>query len=301
MRYIVIFLQFLAAFPGWSQEAFSVSSQGVDIYYYVYGSGAPVLIVNGGPGFNSNGFQSIAEEIADLGYTAILYDQRGTGLSTMDKVNELTITMDLMVADMEAIRKDLGYENWVIFGHSFGGMMANYYTSNHPDRVLAMILSSSGGIDLALLGQAQQQFNKFFSQAELDSLDRWRDIRNQDSSGEIEKKYNCLFAKAYVYNDVYRPVVAERLGEADHTINRLVWQNLRHIGYDCKESLARFHRPVLLLHGAHDIVSEEVALVAHNVYPHSKLVVLEHCGHYGWLDRREAYLQEIDSFLAALN
>lgn len=281
MRYIVIFLQFLAAFPGWSQEAFSVSSQGVDIYYYVYGSGAPVLIVNGGPGFNSNGFQSIAEEIADLGYTAILYDQRGTGLSTMDKVNELTITMDLMVADMEAIRKDLGYENWVIFGHSFGGMMANYYTSNHPDRVLAMILSSSGGIDLALLGQAQQQFNKFFSQAELDSLDRWRDIRNQDSSGEIGKKYNYLFAKAYVYNDVYRPVVAERLGEADHTINRLVWQNLRHIGYDCKESLARFHRPVLLLHGAHDIVSEEVALVAHNVYPHSKLVVLEHCGHYG--------------------
>lgn len=219
----------------------------------------------------------------------------------MDKVNELTITMDLMVADMEAIRKDLGYENWAIFGHSFGGMMANYYTSNHPNRVLAMILSSSGGIDLALLGQAQQQFNKFFSQAELDSLDRWRDIRNQDSSGEIEKKYNCLFAKAYVYNDVYRPVVAERLGEADHTINRLVWQNLRHLGYDCKESLARFHRPVLLLHAAHDIVSEEVALVAHNVYPHSKLVVLEHCGHYGWLDRREAYLQEIDSFLAALN
>lgn len=301
MRYIVIFLQFIAAFPGWSQEAFSVSSQGVDIYYYVYGSGAPVLIVNGGPGFNSNGFQSIAEEIADLGYTAILYDQRGTGLSTMDKVNELTITMDLMVADMEAIRKDLGYENWVIFGHSFGGMMANYYTSNHPNRVLAMILSSSGGIDLALLGQAQQQFNKFFSQAELDSLDRWRDIRNQDSSGEIEKKYNYLFAKAYVYNDVYRPVVAERLGEADHTINRLVWQNLRHIGYDCKESLVRFHRPVLLLHGAHDIVSEEVALDAHNVYPHSKLVVLEHCGHYGWLDRREAYLQEIESFLAALN
>lgn len=301
MRYIVIFLQFIAAFPGWSQEAFSVSSQGVDIYYYVYGSGAPVLIVNGGPGFNSNRFQSIAEEIADLGYTAILYDQRGTGLSTMDKVNELTITMDLMVADMEAIRKDLGYENWAIFGHSFGGMMANYYTSNHPNRVLAMILSSSGGIDLALLGQAQQQFNKFFSQAELDSLDRWRDIRNQDSSGEIEKKYNCLFAKAYVYNDVYRPVVAERLGEADHTINRLVWQNLRHLGYDCKESLARFHRPVLLLHAAHDIVSEEVALVAHNVYPHSKLVVLEHCGHYGWLDRREAYLQEIDSFLAALN
>lgn len=259
------------------------------------------MIVNGGPGFNSNGFQSIAEEIADLGYTAILYDQRGTGLSTMDKVNELTITMDLMVADMEAIRKDLGYENWVIFGHSFGGMMANYYTSNHPNRVLAMILSSSGGIDLALLGQAQQQFNKFFSQAELDSLDRWRDIRNQDSSGEIEKKYNYLFAKAYVYNDVYRPVVAERLGEADHTINRLVWQNLRHIGYDCKESLVRFHRPVLLLHGAHDIVSEEVALDAHNVYPHSKLVVLEHCGHYGWLDRREAYLQEIESFLAALN
>lgn len=284
-----------------TRGVFCVFSGRVDIYYYVYGSGAPVLIVNGGPGFNSNRFQSIAEEIADLGYTAILYDQRGTGLSTMDKVNELTITMDLMVADMEAIRKDLGYENWAIFGHSFGGMMANYYTSNHPNRVLAMILSSSGGIDLALLGQAQQQFNKFFSQAELDSLDRWRDIRNQDSSGEIEKKYNCLFAKAYVYNDVYRPVVAERLGEADHTINRLVWQNLRHLGYDCKESLARFHRPVLLLHAAHDIVSEEVALVAHNVYPHSKLVVLEHCGHYGWLDRREAYLQEIDSFLAALN
>ena len=46
-------------------------------------------------------------------------------------------------------------EEWIVLGHSFGGIMANYYSAQHPSHVKAMISSSSGGIDLALLGNAQ--------------------------------------------------------------------------------------------------------------------------------------------------
>ncbi|MCB0663128.1 MAG: hypothetical protein KDC24_10335, partial [Saprospiraceae bacterium] len=56
------------------------------ISYKTFGEGKPILIINGGPGMNSNGFQFMAEKIAALGYQTILFDQRGTGGSILPTV-----------------------------------------------------------------------------------------------------------------------------------------------------------------------------------------------------------------------
>lgn len=164
-----------ATFGCFGQHGF-VASDGINIYYQTFGEGNPIFIINGGPGFNSEGFAAMVKEIANLGYRTIIYDQRGTGKSKLEILDSTTITMDLMVKDIEAVREKLGYKEWVVLGHSFGGMMANYYASKHPERVKAIIASSSGGMDLALLANAGSEILSRLSESEQDSLRYYREM-----------------------------------------------------------------------------------------------------------------------------
>ena len=67
--------------------------------------------------------------------------------------------------------------------------------------------------------------------------------------------------------------------------------------FDCTEELKVFKAPVLIIQGRQDIIPEEIGRHAHSVFPNSQLVVLENCGHYGWLDRPEAYYDRINDFI----
>ena len=70
--------------------------------------------------------------------------------SEMSTINNSTVTLDKMVADIEAIRNHLKIQQWVVMGHSFGGMMASYYATKHPENIQGIIFSSSGGVDMSL-------------------------------------------------------------------------------------------------------------------------------------------------------
>lgn len=80
-------------------------------------------------------------------------------------------------------------------------------------------------------------------------------------------------------------------------INSLVWQNMRRINFDTKNELRNFQKPVLILGGKNEVVSEDIAEEAHATLPNSKLVLMENCGHYGWLERPDIYLKEVREFL----
>ncbi|RYZ16529.1 MAG: alpha/beta fold hydrolase [Chitinophagaceae bacterium] len=103
---------------------------GIRTWYQTFGSGAPVLIINGGPGISSEGFAEIAGLLAK-GNRSIIYDQRGTGRTVLPRKDASTLTIALMAADIEALRQHLGYESWIVMGHSFGGMLASYYAANY--------------------------------------------------------------------------------------------------------------------------------------------------------------------------
>ena len=119
---------------------------------------------------NSNGFASLAQVLAE-DYQAILYDQRGTGKSILRSINAEHLTLDKMVKDIEQIRSHLGIESWVVLGHSFGGMLASYYATLNPERVKAMILSSSGGLDLQLFESLD--IRSHLTMEQQDSLQYW--------------------------------------------------------------------------------------------------------------------------------
>ena len=273
--------------------------KGVEIYYEIYGAGEPMVIINGGPGFNSQGFQPLAEKLSAR-YQVILYDQRGTGRSKMDDISAENMTMELMAEDLEALRRHLGFQEWVVLGHSFGGIMGNYYISKYPAAVKAMIASASGGIDLGLLDDFD--ITRQMTDTQRDSFLYWNErLLSGDTAQLVQKKRRAFMATAYIYNDDYAPQIAERLGQSNMYINQLIWQDLRSINYNTKADAAKFQKPILIIQGREDVISPKLGEAAHDAFPKSQLVMMPKCGHYGWLDQPELYFGSIHSFMDDLN
>ena len=69
-----------------------------------------------------------------------LFDQRGCGRSRPHASVEANTTWHL-VADIERIRADLGIDQFVLFGGSWGATLALIYAISHPDCVSAMVFA----------------------------------------------------------------------------------------------------------------------------------------------------------------
>ena len=265
-------------------------------YYKILGKGEPLLIINGGPGMNSNGFEGMAKILAETQQT-IIYDQRGTGKSELKEINAKTISMKIMADDIEALRKHLKIKKWNILGHSFGGMLASYYATIYPNSINKLVLSSSGGIDLSLL-KGPNLIEQNLSKVEKDSMNYWDDkIEKGDTSYAARLGRGRAMAPAYVYDQKYVPVIAERLTQGNSTINGLLWSDMQKMNFDCTAKLKTFKNPVLIIQGKEDVISNEIGELAQKTLPNSKLILLENCRHYGWLDAKEKYFGEINSFL----
>ena len=268
-----------------------------NIHYRTFGKGLPILIINGGPGMNSDGFAGLAAQLGK-DYETIIYDQRGTGKSTVENPDSTNITMKLMVEDIETLRNHLNIDSWILLGHSFGGMLASYYATFYPEHIKGMILSSSGGIDLGLLNNVGNNINSKLTKKELDEVKYWGEkIDNGDTSHYAKLQRGKALANAYVYNKKNIPAIAERLTQSKPLITDLVWEDLQRIKFDCSEKLSSFDKPVLIIQGKQDIVSESIAKKEHQVLKNSKLVLLDKCVHYGWLDRPDEYFNNINKFL----
>jgi proline iminopeptidase len=294
---IFLLLFFLNSCAFAQTEGHCVNIDSSETHYRIFGSGKPLLVINGGPGMNSNGFEALARKLSGK-RMVIIYDQRGTGKSTLAKLTQETVSIQLMVADIESLRKHLKIEKWDILGHSFGGMLASYYATVHPQQIDRMILSSSGGIDLGLLDYVNANIQSKLTKIERDSLVYWNGkINAGDGSHATRLGRGRNLAPAYLYDKKYVPVLAERLTQGNADLNQLIWDDMQKIGFDCAPKLKDFSQPVLIIQGKQDIIKSETAERAHRAFKNSKVVLLGHCGHYGWLDAEAEYFGEIDSFL----
>ncbi|PZD77602.1 alpha/beta fold hydrolase [Mesonia sp. K7] len=294
--YLLFFLSLPSVF---AQQQGNIATEDGNIYYEIYGEGKPLLIINGGPGFSSKGFASLAQELSKTNQV-ILYDQRATGNSTLKEVNSKTITLQNMVEDIEVLRCHLQFDSWVILGHSFGGMLAYAYAAKYPETISAMIQSSSGGCDLSLL--ANTNFTRHLSEKVRDSFSYYNQkVSNGDLSYNTRYKRAYFMSHAYLYDTSKIETVAKRLLEVNSEINSLVWQNMRAINFDVSDEMKNFQKPVLIIHGKNDLVSMSIPTKAHEILPHAELVFLDQCKHYGWIDRKEAYYSAIHTFLNKLD
>ncbi len=283
------------------ENGFIETEDGI-IHFKKYGTGEPILIINGGPGLDCEGFTPLAKLLSDK-YMTILYDQRGTGKSTLNTIDSTTVTMDMMANDIETLRNYLKIDKWIVLGHSFGGWMAEYYATKFPQRIKGMILSSSGGIDMEVLSYVGANFQMRLSQTERDSLQYWdKRIHGGDTTQFTRYKKYSILASSYLYDKKFVPQLADRLSHAHAPgIHKLVFQDMNRIHFDCKELLKDFDTPVLIIQGRQDVTGSEVAYRAHDVLPNSKMVFINKSCHYAWLEQSDKYKSEVEKFIASLN
>lgn len=291
LLHIIILLAFSSILQ--AQSKGSIAYKDGVLSYTTYGKGDPVLIINGGPGIGSEGFGELAQILSENN-RSILYDQRGTGAS---KVNsDASMTIDLMVEDIEILREHLGYEKWFVLGHSFGGMLAYAYAAKYPQRICGMIQSHSGGMDLQL--RNYPGLRDRLNRSQRDELNRLvQKINFGDTLRETRFQRANLMAIAYLHDTSRTSEVAERLMTVDRNINAQVWSDFNLINFDVSEEMKHFEKPVLILNGLDEIVHKNMAIHADSILPNSRLVLMENCGHYGWLERPEIYLKEVKEFL----
>ena len=114
------------------------------VYWETCGNprGKPAVVVHGGPGSGCTEWQ---RRLFDpTVYRVVLFDQRGCGRSTPHASavdTDLTRnTTGHLVEDMEALRRHLGVERWLVLGGSWGSTLALTYAVRFPECVTEMIL-----------------------------------------------------------------------------------------------------------------------------------------------------------------
>ena len=266
--------------------------------YKTFGEGDPLFLLNGGPGFSSHNFEGLAQKIAnESGKKVVLFDQRGTGYSEVDRKDSNSINMALMVEDLEVLRNHLGFSEISLMGQSFGGVYALAYTTKYTDNVKKIILSHSGGMDMEFMSDVDVRLRSRLSSEDRSFIDAATEIEDPDLRYMQRAKH---LAPGYLFDTSNRNIVFKGLAfnsRFDPEINRLVWQDLNKIGYDVKTALKDFDKPVLVIHGEDDIVNPKHAKIMHSIFSNSRLVILKKCVHYGWLDAPEAYFREVFKFL----
>src|ERR1700733_9192666 len=98
-------------------EGYLPVSQKHEIYYATYGNpqGIPVVILHGGPGAGCN--EQIINFFDLSSWYVVAFDQRGAMRSRPFACMEENTTQH-SIADIEALRKHLGIDQWVVFGCS---------------------------------------------------------------------------------------------------------------------------------------------------------------------------------------
>ena len=127
-----------SAIKPYKQYTFNVDNDHV-LYIEESGNpnGLPVVFLHGGPGAGCEPSHRCFFN-PEL-YRIVLFDQRGCGRSTPHAELRHNTTSHL-IDDMERIRIDLGIEQWVVFGGSWGSTLALAYAQTYPARCLGLIL-----------------------------------------------------------------------------------------------------------------------------------------------------------------
>lgn len=139
--FVVFNLIFCQSIFSKSRELFVTTSDGVKLYVKVSGTGSPCMFVHGGPGAWSYNFEALGGRNLEGIYTMIYYDQRGSGRS--ENAPDGNYSIKRMSADIDDIRKALGYDKISLLSHSFGGIMAVNYASAYPEKMRKLILLNS--------------------------------------------------------------------------------------------------------------------------------------------------------------
>lgn len=271
------------------------------IYYECHGKGVPIVVIHGGPGLTMNYLFPHLLGLETIG-AIIFYDQRGTGKSKNCHISNDMINIEQFIEDLENIRKALNFKRFILLGHSFGGFLAMKYAIHYPKQVKGMILMST----LPANYDGQLSFAQSFNHRAMScrqKLAPFEDIDqfNQLNLDEIHEIYKTIFS-FYFYDS--SKINELKLEFEECSIKNGFWiekemskQSIFKENLNLFPALAKLDIPCLIIHGERDIIPLQTAKEIHTSLKKSKLIILEQCDHFPFIEKQQETLDAIDDFV----
>ncbi len=142
--------------------------------------------------------------------------------------------------------------------------------------------------------------NSKLQASDLEIVEFWSDSARyaQDPHHAIVETIRARMP-GYFYSREKSLLVSQSIKDSDFDfkVGRWIWKEAVDKNFDLAEMDLNFKNPVIILQGRQDPLGESVALSLSDYYQHSKLVFIEKCGHYSWIEQPEDVLVSITNFI----
>ena len=293
---LLVCVLLVCAQPSYADDG-SFTRDGVVLHYRTFGSGSPVVLLSGGPGFEVDYMLPVGDFLPPS-YQRVFLEQRGTGRSRVELTSD-TMTIGNVVEDLEGLRVHLKQERLFLVGHSWGGMLAMAYAAAHPDRIDRMILIGPGGPTLEFTQWFPDNIRMRLRPEDLEAERSWDDAekRGVDPDKAALEGIRAV-TPGYFFDRGKGLAFAKQLtdGTVHVKVNLLLFDDMAK-GYDSRPGLHRLERPVLIVQGHQDPVGDKTAEDIHAAIKTSVLTYINKCGHFPWLEQPDSFRRAINEFL----
>jgi proline iminopeptidase len=290
------------------REGYLRTPDGVQLFYKIAGSGPETLVVvHGGPG---NSLESIFNDFEPISKnrTVIYYDQRGQGKSELVKDGS-KLGYEQHVADLEAVRQHFKLDKMTLMGNSWGGLLISLYAVEHPDRVERMILDSPAGPMKGFLDDMEDEISrrsaKIYTPQQIANSRKFRDpntwLKAKDPIA-ICRDFYYMVLRTYTYSQTFGDGYKGDLcvGGPDSVrqqpmIRAHVWSSLG--DFNLMPKLGVVKAPVLVIHGAADVIPLRSSEFWATGYPNARLLVIQKAGHISQVEAPDIFFPAIETFL----
>jgi proline iminopeptidase len=274
----------------------TMSIRDVSLYVEVVGHGFPLVLMHGGPGLDYTTLLPL-RPLAQH-FTLVFYDHRCNGRSEGADVS--TMTWDNLTADADCLRQALGFEQWAVLGHSFGGHVALEYALRYPNRLSQLILMDTGGhTRVVQQGAPEILAKRGHSRAAVQAARRF--FTGQVTPGEFVPTL-MKFMRAYFYRfnllRMAREMVAGPQLKARPDATLFAHRHLAP-GWTVMDRLGEIKAPTLVLAGREDFLfpPEHEAILADRIAG-ARLEIIECAGHNPQMERTIEVIRIINDFIA---
>lgn len=270
------------------------------IWYKVsgHGSGTPVILLHGGPGFSSVYMKS-AEALGD-GRTVVRYDQLGSGHSS-GASDTAMFTIGHFVAELDSLRSHLGYDKVHLLGHSWGSILALEYYRAHPEHV-ATLIEASPALDIP----EWQRHARALVKTLPDSMQRT--IARRESEGNFEAADYQAALMDFYGRYVWQKPVKTDLDSVFATANQAIYNYMQGPSeftitgtlrnYDARPFLKDVRVPTLFIVGSVDEANPATVKKHAALTPGSEYAVIPGAAHIIFWDNPAETVRLIKGFLA---
>lgn len=270
-----------------------------------------VLLLHGGPGSTHEYLEAFDSYLPRAGIEYIYYDQLGSGWSDQPEDPSLW-TVDRFVDEVEQVRTALrlARENFVLYGQSWGGMLAIEYALRHQSNLRGLVISNMMASVPAYNAYAREVLMPPMDQAAL------AEIRAFESAGDTENpRYSELLMEQHYVHHVLRRPAGEWPDPAvrgfAHT-NQAIYVRMQgpsELGvaegatiasWDRFDDLAGIEVPALVIGAEHDTMDPQHLRAMADRLPRGEYLHCPKGSHLAVYDDAEVYFEGLIGFLQRL-